>query len=221
MEPDNPLLDRFVLRLARKRRPRVCFIATASGDADLYYGKFYAAFAKLPATATHLSLFLPPPGSLRSFVAQQDVFYVGGGSTRNLLVLWKAWGLDVMLRSAWRRGAVLAGISAGAICWFDYGLTDSVATNELHPLRCLGFIGGSCSPHYDGEPERRPMFHRYVANGALPPGYAVDDGAALHFVGRKLAGVVSSRPLAKGYRVRRVEQRAIETALPTRFLGRR
>ena len=219
MEPDNPLLDQYILALAAKPRPRVCFIGTASGDSQTYIDKFYYAFRRLPCEPTHLALYSPPVGSLRDFVEAQDIFYVGGGSTRNLLVLWREWGLDTLLREAWQAGKALAGISAGAICWFEQGLTDSVATDELHPLTCLGFLPDSCTPHYDGEPNRRPMFHRYIADGRLQDGYAADDSAALHFVGRELAECVCSRPTARVYRVARGADGVVETPLPTRYLN--
>jgi peptidase E len=143
---------------------------------------------------TQLSLFKPPTADLRAFVQEQDIFYVGGGSTRNLLVLWREWGLDTMLREAWEKGAVLAGISAGSLCWFESGVSDSVVPGDFALLHCLGFLPGSNCPHYDGEPERRPVYHRLLAAGLLADGYAADDGVALHFVGDRLERVVSSRP---------------------------
>ena len=212
-EPDNLALDRYVLGCARRDEPRVCFIPTASGDAQSYVDRFYAAFDRLPCVPTHLSLFETPPTDHRALVQEQDVLYVGGGNTRNLLVLWREWGLDRVLRDAWERGAVLAGISAGSICWFEGGVSDSVAPGALAPLCCLGFLPGSNCPHYDGEAERRPAYHRFVAAGLLADGYAADDGVALHFVGDRLERLVSSRPHAKAYRVERRGERVIETVL--------
>jgi dipeptidase E len=219
MEPENLLLDRFVLSAAAVPEPKVCFVGTASGDAQTYVDKFYAAFCTLPCTPTDLSLFKPPTADLRSFVLEQDVIYVGGGNTRNLLVLWREWGLDAILREAWLSGIVMAGISAGSICWFEQGLSDSVIPGDLAPLNCLGFLAGSNSPHYDGEPERRPAYHRFLREGKLNAGYAADDGAALHFIGEKLAGVVSSREAAKAYSVRRVGTQVEEVVLDTVWLG--
>lgn len=125
MEPDNPLLDRYVLEISRSERPAVCFLPPASGDAEGYINGFYAAFDRFPCRPSHLSLFKPPKADLRSFILDQDVIYVGGGNTRNLLVLWREWGLDRFLREAWEAGVVLSGISAGMICWFETGMTDS------------------------------------------------------------------------------------------------
>jgi dipeptidase E len=219
MEPENLLLDRFVLSIAAVPQPKVCFVGTASGDAQTYVDKFDAAFRTLPCTATDLSLFKPPTTDLRSFVMEQDVIYVGGGNTRNLLVLWREWGLDLILREAWLSGVVMAGISAGSICWFQQGLSDSVIAGELAPLNCLGFLPGSNCPHYDGEPERRPAYHRFIRESKLDAGYAADDGAALHFIGEKLARVVSSRETAKAYSVRRLGIQVEEVRLETLWLG--
>jgi len=219
-EPDNPLLDRYILGLARDDHPAVCFLPTASGDAAGYIERFHAAFAPLPCTPTHLSLFDPPTPDLRSFVLAQDVVYVGGGNTRNMLVLWREWGLDRILREAWEGGIVLAGLSAGAICWFEQGVTDSVRPGSLIAIAGLGFLPGSACPHYDGEEGRRPNYHRLVEGGALGAGYAADDGVALHFVDRRLAHIVSSRPKAWAYRVEKVGAAVREAPLRPRYLAK-
>ena len=222
MEPDNPLLDDHVLELARagrgRSRPRVCFVPTASGDADGYIARFYAAFAR-KAEAAHLALFTRTIVDLSPFLLEQDVVYVGGGNTANLLAVWRVHGVDRIMREAWERGTVLAGLSAGSICWFEGGTTD--AFGGLAALTDgLGLLPGSHSPHHDGEPGRRPTYHRLVADGTLPDGYAADDGAALVFDGTDLAEVVSSRPGARGYRVvRGASGEAVETELSTRYLG--
>lgn len=224
MEPDNPLLDDFVLSLSRRQPARVCFIPTASGDSATYIVRFYRAFAAR-CIPTDLTLWSSPAlarqpnrtSELAAFVAEQDVIYVGGGSTANLLVLWRAHGLDTLLREAWLKGAVLSGVSAGMVCWFRGGVTDSYG--GLDRLSDgLGLIGATACPHYDGEPERRPAYHRLIADG-MEAGYAADDGAALHFRGSELVEVVSSRPGAGAYRVELMEGRVIETRLPVRFLG--
>jgi peptidase E len=176
---------------------------------------FYAAFCTLPCRPRHLSLFHQPP-DLAKAVAECDVIYVGGGNTRNMLAIWRASGMDVLLRQAWERGVVLCGISAGAICWFEYGHTDSAGS--LDPMECLGFLPGSCTPHYDGEPGRSPSFHSLIQQGALPAGYAADDGAALHFIGNELAHVVTSRPAARAFHVSGEAGAITEHALPVRLL---
>lgn len=217
-EGDRPL-DRYILRLAGAASPRVCFIATATGDAPAYIQAFYDVYAALPCLPTHLALFQPPETDLRTFVLSQDIAYVGGGSTRNMLALWREWALDSILAEAWERGVVLAGVSAGAVCWFDEGISDSVIPGQLAPLRGLGFLPGSGCPHYDSEPERRPMFHRLVRDGAVAAGYAADDGVALHFVGASLARAVSARPDAGAYYIERRAGDAVETRITPMRLG--
>ena len=221
-EPYNPLLDDYILRLARERRgrdrPRVCFVPTASGDSEGYVAAFHAVFARR-AEATHLGLFGRTVVDLEGFVREQDVIYVGGGNTANMLAVWRAHGFDRVLARAWETGVVLAGTSAGSNCWFEGATTDSFGPLAAFPDG-LGFLPGSHSPHYDSEPGRRPTYQRLVAEGALPDGYAADDGAGLVFHGTELAEVVASRPEARAYRVvRGLDGQAVETALPVRYLG--
>jgi dipeptidase E len=204
MEPENPRLDRFVLSLARSASPRVCFVPTASGDNDLYVANFYRAFAALDCTPSDLGLFDRTIDDLEAFVLGQDVVYVGGGNTASLLAVWRAHGLDAILRRAWHEGVVLAGVSAGMNCWFEESVTDSFGS-RLAPLHDgLGLVSGSACPHYDGEEQRRPAYRQLVTTGELRAGWAADDGAALVFAGTELAEVVSSRPKAAAYRVDRV-----------------
>jgi dipeptidase E len=216
---ESPALDEYVLAAARSSRPAVTFIATASGDADGYIERFYAAFSQLPCRPSHLSLFSRTP-DLRELLLAQDVIYVGGGNTKSLLGVWREWGLPAVLREAWEAGVVLAGVSAGAICWFEQGLTDSF-DGALRPLECLGFLAGSCCPHYDGDPERRPTYHEIQRTGGLLPGLAIDDGAAVHFVDDDLHRVVASRPGVTAYRVGLRDGSVREEALPVEFLGAR
>jgi peptidase E len=225
MEPENPLLDDFILSLSRRTPARVCFIPTASADSHTYIARFYRAFVGrcLP---TDLTIFDPPAlprqpahtADLPAFVSAQDVFYVGGGNTANLLAIWRTHGLDRLLARAWRSGAVLAGISAGMLCWFQDGLSDSFGGYE--PLGAgLGLLRGAACPHYDGEPLRRDAFRRMIARHKTV-GYAADDGAALHFAGRRLREVVSSRPEARAYQLALKNGAVVETRLETRFLAR-
>jgi dipeptidase E len=218
MEPENSLLDNFILGLTGKQKPKVCFVPTASGDAPGYVVRFYQAFPAGRAEASWLGLCPRTEPDLREFVLSQDVIYVGGGSTVNMLAVWRAHGLDAILREAWDAGVVLCGVSAGALCWFESGSTDSFGSG-LSPLRdCLGFLPGSFCPHYDGEAERRPTYHQFIADG-LPDGYAADDSAALHFAGTELVEVLSSQPNAQAYRVERHGDSVTETPLAARFLG--
>jgi dipeptidase E len=218
MEPENPLLDDYVLWLARESKVRVCFVPTASGDSENFCLQFYESFARRKCVPSVLPLFKRRPGNLRAFVLEQDVIYVGGGNTANMLAIWRTHGLDVILREALNKGTLLCGVSAGAICWYEAGVTDSFGP-VLTPLNNgLGFLHGSFCPHYDGQPERRPAFHKLVADG-LPPGYAADDGCALHFVDGQLKRIVSSRANARAYRVELVNGKTVETALGADFLG--
>jgi dipeptidase E len=218
MEPENPLLDRYILNLSEKDKPNVCFIPTASGDSQGYIDRFYHYFEKESASPSHLSLFKPHTSDLESYILKKDIIYVGGGNTKNLLVLWKEWGLDKILRIAWEKGIILAGLSAGSICWFEEGVTDSVL-GELTSLPCLGFLKGSNCPHYDGESERRPSFHRLIRNGEIMEGIAADDGIALHYKDDKLYRVVSSRPYAKAYSVKQEDFEIVEETLHPVYLG--
>lgn len=216
MEPRNPLLDDFVLSLARGAASRVCFLATASGDADRNLVNFYTDLAPR-CRATHLPLFRRTHDDLDAFIREQDVIYVGGGNTANMLAVWRTHGVDRALRRAYEAGVVMAGVSAGALCWFEGGVTDSFG--RLARLDDgLGWLTGTMCPHFDGEPERRPTYHRLVGEG-MAAGYAADDGAAIHFVDGALHDVVTSRPAARAFRVERDGAVVTERPLPSRFLG--
>jgi len=179
MQPGEPL-DDLLLELTGASRPRVLLIPTASAESEPYVVRFYEAFARR-AEASHLSLFDIPPPDIRSIVLDQDAIFVGGGNTANMLAIWRVHGVDGFLREAWEAGVVLAGVSAGSICWFEAGVTDSFR-EELDGLDCLGFLPGSNCPHYDGEETRRPAYHRLVAEG-FRPGLAADDFVGLRFEG--------------------------------------
>lgn len=212
MEPDNPRLDRYLLQATGKKCPRVVFLATASGDAEGYIERFYTAFRQYPCQPMHLSLFHGEiPADFDAFFQNVDLVYVGGGSTRNLLLLWREWGLDQALRRAGEQGTILAGLSAGSNCWFEEFVTDSLP-GELTSLPGLGWLTGSHCPHYDGEEDRRPAYHRLIAAG-LKAGFAADDGAALDFTNGELIRVVVSRPEARGYRVEKTAGGVQETVL--------
>ena len=151
---------------------------------------------------------------------RQDVIYVGGGNTASLLAVWRVHGLDRVLADAWYEGVLLCGVSAGMNCWFSESVTDSFGLSRLGALKDgLGLLAGSCCPHYDGEAQRRPTYHRLVGAGELADGLAADDGAALVFVGDELAELVSSRPGAAAYRVERVGDGVEERRLAARYLG--
>lgn len=219
MEPTNPLLDEFVLSLTAAKRPRVLFLPTASGDTTAQINAFQARFADRWCIPEHLSLFRlrDAPRPLEQTVLEQDIVYVGGGSMRNLLALWHAHGLDRLLMQAWRAGTVLAGLSAGAMCWFQGGVTRSSGPPE--PLAGLGLLEGSLSVHADGEPERLPVWLAAVRDGTLPGGWALDDGVGLLFDGLRMARVVSSRPGAGAQRVDQVAGELVRNRLQPELLG--
>lgn len=219
-------LDRYVMELSGVAVPKICFVGTASGDSRRYIAKFHQAFADEACETTHLELFrrddsdgLACVGADFAALAEQDVVYVGGGSTANLLALWRLHGLDRMLLSE-RRPRVLCGISAGALCWFAGGLTDSFGP-DLQPLPDgLGLLAGSMCPHYDGEAQRRPAYRAAVAGGVLPDGLAVEDHAAVHFTDGRFVGAVCERDSAGAYAIHRTPDGVVEDPLQTRRLLR-
>ncbi len=216
-DDDNGRLDDHLLSLGRRDRPRVCFVPTASGDADGYVDRFRQAFPSSRAEASVLTLFGREVEDLRGHVLEQDIVYVGGGSTANLLAVWRVHGLDTVLAEALANGVVLAGLSAGMNCWFEGSVTDSFGPT-LEPLvDGLGLLPGSACPHHDGE-QRRPTYLDLVASGRLPDGYAADDDCALVFRDGGLVEAVASRPDAGAFRVTRESDRAAEHRLPVRLL---
>lgn len=220
MESGNPLMDDYVLSLTRKPRPRVCFLPSASGDADHYVVRFYREFAGGRADASHISLFRRHRHQLdlRDHLLAQDLIYVGGGSLVSLLGVWRAHGLDRILAEAWERGIVLCGLSAGALCWFTDAL--SAYNGPPHRVEGLGLLPWSFTAHWDAEPERRDEFERQLASG-MRPGYAADDGAALHFRGLALHAVVGSRPGVAGHSLRLGADGVEAERLGAEYLGSR
>jgi dipeptidase E len=219
MEPTNPLLDDFVLGLARAKEPRVLFLPTASGDTTAQINAFQARFADRLCVPEHLSLFRLSDAKrpLEEIVLAQDILYVGGGSMRNLLAIWRAHDLDRLLVAAWRAGTLLAGLSAGAMCWFQGGVTRSSGLPAS--IAGLGLLEGSLTVHADGEPERLPVWLASVRDGTLPGGWALDDGVGLLFRGRRLARVVSSRPGACAQRVDAIAGELVRHRLEPELLG--
>jgi peptidase E len=218
----NPLLDEFVLGLTGMERPKVCFLPSASGDADHYIVRFYRAFSPAVCEPSHVSLFRRDKGAglgcdIATHLLAQDLIYVGGGSVLSLLGVWRAHGLDRVLAECWERGIVLCGLSAGSLCWFSEG----VSAFHGPPTRVggLGLLPYSNCVHYDDEPARRESYHDLLAEG-MAPGYAASDGVALHFRGESLAGVVASRWQAEAWWVEEVGGTISEVALPVRWLGK-
>ena len=216
-DSENLALEQYIVRQTGAAEPRVAFVPTASAEPDNYLVGFYTSFLKLGCRPSHLSFFKRTP-DLRSYLLNQDVIYVSGGNTKSMLAVWREWGVPEILREVWQSGIVLTGVSAGAICWFEQGLTDSWA-DDLRPLDCLGFLPGSCCPHYDGEPKRRPLYHQLLASGAIFAGVAIEDWAAVHYQGTGLHRVVSSKAGARAYSVRAVYGSVQEVALPVGSLA--
>ena len=209
----HPALTRYVLGLARRPRPRVLFLPTASGDRADYLLTFYQQLAGVDCEPVHLALFERTVDDIAGLIASQDVVIVGGGNTANMLAIWRLHGVDRALRDAYAAGTILTGWSAGCICWFEAGITDSF-TPELGPLRDgLALLAGSACPHYDSEERRALVFAREIAAG-LPPGIALDDGVAARYDDEQLVEIVSGRLDGRAFRV----DGSGEHALPVRAL---
>ena len=205
-------LEELLLELSGKPRPRVAFLPTAAADSGERIALFRDAFRNRDCEPEVVTLFGMPERPAER-VAAADVVYVNGGNTANALAIWRVHGVDRALRQVWERGGVLGGWSAGGICWFEDGVTDSFGPALRELGDGLGLLPGSFCPHYDGEPERRPTYTRLVREGAMPPGYAADDDSAFHFDGTELREVVSQRAGARGFRVTPTGEEAMEARL--------
>ena len=190
------------LRLTGQREPRLCVLNTAGGDDPRWTLAMYDRLAGYPVRVSHLALFpMPNVRDPEDLLLSQDLIFVGGGSVANMLAVWRVHGLDVILRKAWQAGIVLAGSSAGGICWFEGGTTDSFGRDLRAFTDGLGLLPGSYCPHYNSEPGRRPLYHRLITDGTLPGGIACDDGAAAHFTDDTLTELIADRPTSIAYRV--------------------
>lgn len=213
-------LVRYALELSGKRRPRLCWLGTAHGDSPNGIQAFYAACAGEPVEATHLQLFgMPNVDDVAAHLAAQDVVWVGGGSVANLLAVWRVHRVDELLTAAWERGTVLGGVSAGSICWHVGGPTDSFGPDLRVVANGLGLVPFSNAVHYDSEEQRRPVFHRAIAQGRLPEGYATEDGVGLLYRGAELVEAVTDTAGKRAFHVSRdAHGGAVETELPVRVL---
>ena len=199
----GPALEEYLLRLTGRDCPRVCYLPTASGDSDANIVRFYQHFRQPRCQPSHLPLFRRESDDLRPRLLEQDMILVSGGNTANQLAIWRLHGVDLILREAWEAGILLCGGSAGSLCWYECGVTDSFGL-QLGPLHDgLGFLPGSHCPHYDAEVLRRPTYRRYVAEGVLPGGIAIDNAAGVRYAGTELVEAVSAREGARAYRVER------------------
>ncbi len=206
------LLNDYLFGLVDTPHPRVCFLPTAVGDSAESIAGFYGAFPSGRCEPSHLTLFNRTVDDLRSYLLQQDMIYVNGGNTANMLAVWRLHGLDAILREAWQQGTLLCGFSARGLCWFESGITDSFGPTLTSVQNCLGFLPGSFCPHYDSEPSRRPTYQDAIAR-ALTPGWAVDDGVALHFEETELRAKVSAAPTAQVYHLEEIDGEVRETVI--------
>ena len=214
---DSPL-DRWLLSLVDKDQPKVCFVPTASGDSTNYIVQFYRAFNRHAADPSHLSLFSRDIDDIHAFLNKQDIIYIGGGNTANMLDIWRLHGVDNAIESANENGAILTGPSAGGICWFESGVTDSFGT-QLAPLQdCLGFLEGSFCPHFDGEIDREPKYREMLSSEKLPGGIAADDGVALQFKHGTLHRAVTERPDTSAYRLNKDGNTILKDPVTTELL---
>ena len=173
-------IEKYILNLSEKEKPNICFIPTATGDNDSYKVNFYDVFTKFSCNPTHIDFFKRTI-DLSSHIKEQDIIFVGGGNTKSMLAVWKDWGLDVLLRDSYENGTVMSGVSAGAICWFEKGITDSWA-HDLAVMDCLGFVNGICCPHYDEEPARKPFVEKSLKDNLIDHCFSIEGNCALHLI---------------------------------------
>jgi peptidase E len=219
MENRHSPVDQYIVKLTGKARPRICFVPTASGDLPEAIDRFYEAYGALECEPCHLAFFRNPlPGAvalanIAETLLAMDAIFVGGGNTRSALAVWREWGLHDIFQRALAAGVLLSGVSAGAICWFESGLTDSVWGAGFQPLRCLGFLTGACSVHFHSEPGRRDRLHEAVQARLLPDAIGIDDYAGVLFEDGRIARVMNWRRGASAYRVSCRDGRAVEEVL--------
>ena len=197
--PNQPIIEKYIVNQSSAEKPNVCFIPTASAEDKAYTVNFYTAFCQLNCIPMHINFFQRTP-RLDSIINKQDIIYIGGGNTKSMLAVWREWKLDKLLFKAYNKGAILCGVSAGAICWFEKGVTDSWASN-LNVMDCLGFVGGCCCPHYNGEIDRKPSVEKFLMDNKIDSCFALDDGAALHYKNGKIYATVSFSKNANAYEV--------------------
>ena len=210
------LIEQYILDQSIREKPNICFIPTATGDLDPYVVNFYTVFSKLNCNPSHISFFKRTI-DLEEHILNQDVIFVGGGNTKSMLAVWKDWGLDLILKKAYDQGAVMSGVSAGAICWFEQGLTDSWAS-ELKMMPCMNFISGNCAPHYDEEPQRRPATKKLLQDNAISFMYGIEGGAALHFINEQPEKTVRFQKNKHSYNVTLKDSTVSEKPYPIKEL---
>ena len=205
-------IEKYILDQTKKDNPHVLFLPTASAEDKSYIDNYYACFESLNCKPNHISFFARTP-RLNGLFNKADVIYVGGGNTKSMLAVWREWKVDILLRRAYEKGVLMTGVSAGAICWFKQGITDSWASN-LNTINCLGFINEMCCPHYLEEPDRKPSVYDMIKNGKAMNGYCLDGGSAAHFVNEKLINAISFYTGRMAVYVQKNKSKIIEKELP-------
>tara|TARA_Y100001968_G_scaffold26663_1_gene20805 strand:- start:52 stop:744 length:693 start_codon:yes stop_codon:yes gene_type:complete len=193
------LIEKYILKLSEKEFPKICFLPTATGDDDTYIVRFYSIFTRLNCIPSHIEFFTRTP-NIHDHIMKQDIVFVGGGNTKSMLAVWNDWGMSVLLNEAYNKGVIMSGVSAGAICWFTRGITDSW-NNQLRILPCLDFIRGTCCPHYDEEPSRIPFVRKIILEDKLDNCISIEGGSALHFIDGKPFKSVSFKNNKNSYNV--------------------
>jgi len=209
--PQQHLIEQYILDQATSDRPNILFIPTATGELDSYIVNFYKVFSKLKCNPNHLSFFKRTP-DLQKLISEQDVIFVGGGNTKSMLAVWREWQLDEHLRDAYNKGVVMSGVSAGAICWFHQGITDSWES-ELKVMPCLEFVDGVCCPHYDEEPERRPATKKLLTNNVHQEIIGIEGGCALHIQDGNTFKAVRFSENKNSYRVTAKDNKIVESPI--------
>ena len=210
--PGEGLIENYILQQVDKETPSICFIPTATGDNEGYKNNFYSTFTKLNCNPSHLDFFKRTP-DLEELINDQDVIFVGGGNTKSMLAGWKDWKLDEILQKAYKNGVVMSGVSAGAICWFKKGVTDSWA-KDLKIMECMGFIHANCCPHYDEEPQRRPSVKSFLENQIMEDCFCIEGGNALHFINEEVLNSVSFGQGKNSYLTNLLDKKIVEKELP-------
>ena len=209
--PNEPVIEDYILNLTDSKKPTITFFPTASAEDSNYIVNFYTAFSKLNCKAQHISLFKKTP-DLKSVIDESDVIYVGGGNTKSMLAVFREWNLDRLIIDAYNKGKILAGVSAGAICWFEKGITDSWA-NGLRVLDCMSILDGVCCPHYDGEANRRPSVEKFLKSKEIDSCLCIEDGAALHYENESIKTAVSFYNDKNAYLVQCKENQLVENPI--------
>ena len=209
-------IEEYILNTSGSDNPRVCFLPTATGDNDSYIVRFYSVFTRLNCTPTHIDFFKRTI-DINDHIMKQDIVFVGGGNTKSMLAVWGDWGMNNILKKAYERGVVMSGVSAGAICWFTSGVTDSWE-NELQILPCLDFIKGTCCPHYDEEPSRIPYVRKILKENKVSNCFSIEGGSALHFIDGKPFKNISFKGEKNSYNVFCDNNLIIEKPYPVQHL---